>query len=64
MYIKFYIFFNHGNNNLPRVYPTARKPDIPITCDSAGAETSRGSHRVNLYPRGRLPFQLCHNGPI
>jgi len=26
-------FFNHGYNR--RVYPTAHKPDIPITCDLA-----------------------------
>jgi len=50
MYIKFYIFFNHGNNNLPRVYLTVRKPDIPITCDLTGVEMSR--------------VPLCHNGPI
>ena len=50
----FIIFFNHGNNNLPRVYPIACNPDIPITCDLAGAETSRW---------GRLPFKPCHNRP-
>ena len=35
-----YVFFNHGNNNLPTIYPIARKPDIPVTCDLAGAGTS------------------------
>ena len=39
--VRIHIFFNHGNNNLPRVYPTARKLDIPVTCDSAEAETSQ-----------------------
>jgi hypothetical protein len=29
--MKWSFFFDHGNSNLPRVYPTARKPDIPIT---------------------------------
>ena len=54
--ISFYVMFkfNHGNNNLPRVYPTACKPDIPITCNLARAKTSQW---------GRLPFKPCHSRP-
>ena len=33
-------FFNYANSNILRVYLTACKPDIPITCDLVEAETS------------------------
>ena len=35
------VSFNHGSNNIPKVYPTSYNPDILITCDLAWAEMYR-----------------------
>ena len=55
------IIKNENDNNFPRVYPIACKRDIPVTCDPEGALNLTG---VSLYPRGHLPFEPCHNGPM
>ena len=55
------IIKNENDNNFPRVYPIACKRDIPVTCDPEGAVNLT---RVSLYPKGHLPFEPCHNGPM
>jgi len=42
----------------PKVYPTVHKPNIPITCDSTRAETSRG----DAYPLSLITMSLSLDG--
>jgi len=61
--IKIIVFFRPWElSNLPRVYPTPCKPDIPITCDSAGAETSRSPPRWTSIPGVAYPLSLVTTG--